>query len=412
MRRHGAASLLLVLAGAATAQDPPRPNAVDPGFPRRELEQAEQARAAEQAASLEGAERARATQAEVARLAQLRIEAAERLRATEQDVVDAAGRVDALAERRAAAERRLAERSAALGPALPLIERLALYPAETLLAAPAPPEAALRGLLVLRGLTRELERDAASLRAEQVEIGRLARAVEAELPPLRAAQASQRAQAAALDAQLAARRAAAQQGDEAARAAARRAAARAARAETLRAAVAELEAEQGRAQARAAERARDEAAQEERHRRLIATAPARPRDPPPAEGGAFRPPMAGMVVRGWGERTEAGPASGVLLRGAPAARVVAPCAGRVAFAGPFRSFGKLVILECGAGLHVVLSGLDRLDADVGERVRAGEPVGAMPAWEPGAPGARPSLYLELRRDGRPTDPTPFLRAQR
>ena len=119
----------------------------------------------------------------------------------------------------------------------------------------------------------------------------------------------------------------------------------------------------------------------------MVAAPTQPRraDPPHAgSAGAFRPPMAGTVVRGWGERTEAGPASGVLLRGAPGARVVAPCGGRVAFAGPFRSFGKLVILECGGGVHAVLSGLERLDADVGEAVRAGEPVGVMPGWDPAA----------------------------
>ena len=278
-----------------------------------------------------------------------------------------------------------------------------------LLAAPALTDAALRGLLVLRGLTRRLEGEAAALRAEQAEAQRLIRAVEAELAPLRAAQASQRAQGAALDRHLAARRSAGRQLDEAAREAAERAALQAARAETLRAAIAQLEAEQARAEARA----RAEAMQEERQRRLVA-APTQPRraDPPHAgSAGAFRPPMAGTVVRGWGERTEAGPASGVLLRGAPSARVVAPCAGRVAFAGPFRSFGKLVILEC-AGLHAVLSGLDRLDADVGEAVRAGEPVGVMPGWDPAAPGARPALYLELRRDGRPMNPAPFLRAQR
>ena len=92
--------------------------------------------------------------------------------------------------------------------------------------------------------------------------------------------------------------------------------------------------------------------------------------------------------------------------------MVAPCGGRVAFAGPFRSFGKLVILECGGGVHAVLSGLERLDADVGEAVRAGEPVGVMPGWDPGVSGTRPPLYLELRRDGRPMNPAPFLQARR
>ena len=143
MRRRLTASCLLFLAAPAGAA---------PDSRHRDLEQAERAQAAQRAASLEGAERARAAEAEVSRLADASIEAADRLRATEQDIADAAGRVEALAERRAAAERRLAERSAALGPALPLIQRLSLHPAETLLAAPAPTDAALRGLLVLRGL--------------------------------------------------------------------------------------------------------------------------------------------------------------------------------------------------------------------------------------------------------------------
>ena len=51
-------------------------------------------------------------------------------------------------------------------------------------------------------------------------------------------------------------------------------------------------------------------------------------------------------------------------------------------------------------------------ARIGRAIRAGEPVGVMPGWDPAAPGARPALYLELRRDGRPMNPAPFLRAQR
>lgn len=206
MRRRLLASCLATLAAAA-----PDPDA------RRDLEQAERAQAAQRAAGLDVAERARAARVETSRLAEMRIEAADRLRTTEQEVADAAGRIEQLAERRAAAERRLAERAAALGPVLPLVERLTLYPVETLLAAPAPTAAALRGLLVLRGLTRRLEQDAAALRAEQAEIKRVERAIDAELVPLRAAQAGQRVQAAALDRQLAASRAAGQQMDDAAR---------------------------------------------------------------------------------------------------------------------------------------------------------------------------------------------------
>ena len=82
------------------------------------------------------------------------------------------------------------------------------------------------------------------------------------------------------------------------------------------------------------------------------------------------------------------------------------------FAGPFRSFGLLLIVDCGGGYHFVLSGLDRLDAASGRRVAPGEPLGVMAGWDPRSPGgARPMLYLELRKDGEPVDPAPFLHAK-
>jgi septal ring factor EnvC (AmiA/AmiB activator) len=127
--------------------------------------------------------------------------------------------------------------------------------------------------------------------------------------------------------------------------------------------------------------------------------------------GQLTAPVAGSVVRPYGSDTDAGPASGVVYQAPPNARVVSPCGGRVVFAGPFRSFGLLTIVDCGTGYHFVMSGLDRLDAQVGQNVQPGEPMGAMPGWDPQNPGtAPPTLYLELRKDGVPVDPAPFLRA--
>ena len=82
----------------------------------------------------------------------------------------------------------------------------------------------------------------------------------------------------------------------------------------------------------------------------------------------------------------------------------------MAFAAPFRSYGLLLIVDCGGGYHAVLAGFDRLDVKVGQAVAAGEPVGVMPGWEPGASGNRPALYVELRRDGQPVNPAPWLKA--
>ena len=361
------------------------------------------------------AERLRRAQEEERRLAGQRVVAASGLRAAETETADLASTLSDLAGRKQDAERRLGEHAAALAPVLPLMERLALYPAETLLAVPAPPQATLRGLAVLRGMAQALEHEAVLLRAEQEEIAAAERSIAAALPRFRAVQAAQATQAAELDRALDMARAGRAEAEGAAAEAARRAAAEAARADTLRNALAAMEASRARAEAQA----REDAARASRQRQDAAAAEARRRQEDIARpaGPGMEPrglavvPVAGSVVRGWGDRTEAGPANGVSYRAPPLARVVSPCAGRVVFAGPFRSFGLLVIVDCGGGYHFVLAGLDRLDVQAGSAVQGGEPVGVMPGWDPASPGVRPALYVELRRDGQPVNPAPFLRAR-
>ncbi len=413
MRHARRLSLLLIgvaACGAAPARMPPA----------RKLDserlQAAKANHREAVMQREANERAHAAAAEESRLAEQRIAAATRMRSTEVAAADMATEIESLAARRRDAEQRLAGRAAALAPLLPLIERLALYPAETMLAVPAPPQDSLRGLAVLRGLARNLEQDAAALRAEQAAVQALSQQIEAALPRLQAAQAIQAAQAAGLDRQIEAARTGRRRAEDAAADATRRAAVEAARADTLRSAIAAMEAERVRAEAQArndaarAERQRQDGAAAEARRRQVALA--RPAGPGMTEQrGPLMAPVAGHVVRGWGDPTDAGPARGVSYRVPSLARVVAPCSGRVAFAGPFRSFGVLLIVDCGGGFHFVLAGLDRLDVGVGTVVQGGEPVGVMPGWDPQSGTERPALYVELRRDGLPVNPAPFLRAR-
>jgi septal ring factor EnvC (AmiA/AmiB activator) len=121
--------------------------------------------------------------------------------------------------------------------------------------------------------------------------------------------------------------------------------------------------------------------------------------------------VAGTVARAFGEATDAGPANGISYQAAPGARVVSPCGGRVVFAAPFRSFGLLLIVDCGGGYDFVLAGFSRLDAQAGQPVQAGEPVGVMADWDAVKMNNRPTLYMELRKDGLPVNPAPFLRAK-
>jgi septal ring factor EnvC (AmiA/AmiB activator) len=384
---------------------------------QQQLQDAEKARQADLVAQRAAEERARQAAEQERVLGEQRAAAAARLREAEDALARAATRVADLSQRRAAAKARLAETAARLGPMLPMIERLSLYPAETLLAAPMPPEEAVRGAIVLNTLTRALAADAAALRAEEAEVATLQAELDAALPSLRAAQEEQARLAAALDAQLQDTRQARLAAEDAAGQAARRAAADAARAESLRTAIARIEAERRAAEARA----REEAAAAERRRQAAEAEAARAQQEAlarPAGPGLGAPrnqlavPVAGSLIRAFGAPTEAGPATGQTYQVAPNARVVSPCGGRVVFADRFRSFGLLLIVDCGGGYHVVLSGFDRLDVEVGQPIQPGEPVGVMPGWNPRDPNAqRPLLYVELRQNGEPVDPAPFLRVR-
>ncbi|MCX7382544.1 MAG: peptidoglycan DD-metalloendopeptidase family protein [Alphaproteobacteria bacterium] len=403
MRRAALGLLGMLLAAAG----PPTP---------QQVQEAERARAAEIEAQKSASARAAAAAAEEQRLGRARVTAAARLRELEKSTAEIAARIEALALRRGEAEARLAARAADLAPFLPLIERLGLYPSETLLAVPLPPEQTVRGLIVLGAITRQLEAEAAAVRAEQTEVEAVQRQIDAEMPVLATAQGAQTQAALALDAQIAEARDARRNAEGAAAEAERRAAAEGAKAVNLRAALTRIDEERRAAELRA--RAETEAALKQKREaeaeaaRLRAEALAKSAGPGlGAPKGALVAPVAGTVTRGFGEATDAGPATGLSYQPVPGARVVSPCGGRVVYGGPFRSFGLLLIVDCGSGFHFVLSGFEHLHVQVGQAVQAAEPVGVMAGWDPRASSGRPSLYVELRRDGQPINPAPYMRAK-
>jgi len=120
-------------------------------------------------------------------------------------------------------------------------------------------------------------------------------------------------------------------------------------------------------------------------------------------------PIFGRVVHRFGVAAAGGTkAEGITIRTHPTAHIVAPRRGTVVFAGPFRGYGRLLIIEHDEGHHVLLAGLGRIDAVIGDELLAGEPVGAMTPSSNGTP----NLYLELRRSGRPINALPWLAASK
>lgn len=119
---------------------------------------------------------------------------------------------------------------------------------------------------------------------------------------------------------------------------------------------------------------------------------------PPA---SLKWPVGGTQIRHFGEKDGDGVRSeGITFAALSGAPVVAPAAGKVVFAGPFKGYGPIVILQHQGGYHSFLAGFGRIDAEMGDEVDTGEPIGVMPVKT----GSKPELYFEWRRGGEPIDP--------
>jgi len=124
-------------------------------------------------------------------------------------------------------------------------------------------------------------------------------------------------------------------------------------------------------------------------------------------------PVNGVKIRGFGGSDGAGGVErGISIVTRAGAQVTTPCDGWVVYAGPFRSYGQLLILNAGGGYHVLLAGMERISVNIGQFVLTGEPVATMGTQAQvasilaSAP-SQPVLYIEFRKDGTPIDPGPW-----
>lgn len=114
--------------------------------------------------------------------------------------------------------------------------------------------------------------------------------------------------------------------------------------------------------------------------------------------GRWKLPVAGKVAHKFGERKNANEKyRGLVVTSRGGATVISPAAGEVVFTGPFRDYGRMVLVKHGNGMISLLAGMGNIAVTLNQSVGAGEPLGGMG-------GGNPSLYYELRQGSKPIDP--------
>jgi septal ring factor EnvC (AmiA/AmiB activator) len=133
--------------------------------------------------------------------------------------------------------------------------------------------------------------------------------------------------------------------------------------------------------------------------------------------GLLAMPVNGTKIHEFGSSDGVGGVEkGISLTTRSGAQVTTPCDGWVVYAGPFRSYGQLLILNAGGGYHVLIAGMGRISVNIGQFVLTGEPVATMGTTSQVASilatnVSQPVLYVEFRKDGTPIDSGPWWAAK-
>lgn len=122
-----------------------------------------------------------------------------------------------------------------------------------------------------------------------------------------------------------------------------------------------------------------------------------------AKGRLSRPARGPLVTAFHSELSKGVVSNGIDIKTAAKAQVIAPFDGTVIYAGPFKNFANLVIIDHGEGYTSLLSGLGETDTEVGQTLLAGEPVGTMPA------DTNSKLHMEIRKNNHPVDPNEWIK---
>ena len=343
------------------------------------------------------------------------IQSAKTERKLSQDIEDITDRVEALKTQEGGIKQALEGRREVLAEVLGALQRMGLNPPPAILVTPEDALASVRSAIVLGAVVPGLRKETEALVADLTELSRIAASIEDERARLSEAFGEQLAEKERLELLVAEKQRLQAERETALGAAQKRSEELADEAKSLKGLIAALE-----KQAAEAEKARLAEAERQMRNEELAALPV-PEANQLAAAAPFQSlkgqlvlPVAGKFGRRFGDKD----GNGGVMQGDTVATqsdsiVTAPSDGSVLYAGPFRSYGQLLILNAGDGYHVVLAGMNRISVASGQSVLAGEPVGAMGEARVASASAEtlgntlPELYVEFRKDGKPVDPAPW-----
>ncbi|MEO5757492.1 MAG: murein hydrolase activator EnvC [Mesorhizobium sp.] len=337
-----------------------------------------------------------------------------------QDIEDIGAKLEGLKGQEQKIRASLMARRDVLAEVLGALQRMGLNPPPAILVKPEDALSSVRSAILLGAVVPELRQQTDILLADLKEQSRVTASIEAERGRLTAAVGDQTAEKKRLSMLLEAKQKLEADTQTAMAAEKQRSAQLAAKAGSLKELIASLEAQADKSR-KAADASRQAAAEPSggnttelaslpvpEGNQLTAAAPFS------ALQGQIALPVTGRIKRRFGGDDGNGAVMlGDMVATQSGAIVTAPADGNVLYAGPFRSYGQLLILNAGDGYHVVLAGMSRISVATGQSVLAGEPVGAMGEARVASTSvskttnATSELYVEFRKDGKPVDPAPW-----
>jgi septal ring factor EnvC (AmiA/AmiB activator) len=346
-----------------------------------------------------------------------------------RDIEEIGGKLEGLKGKEAIIRASLAKRRDVLAEVLGALQRMGLNPPPAILVRPEDALSSVRSAILLGAVVPELRAQTEILVSDLKELSKVTASIEAERLRLTTTVGEQVAEKQRLTMLLAAKRKLEADTESALAEEKQRSQNLAAKAKSLKELIASLDSEAERkrkaddAARAAAEKAQAEATTDQERdaakaelaslpvpeaNRLAASAPFS------ALKGQVSLPVTGKIKRRFGSSDGNGAAMlGDMVATQSSAIVTAPADGKILYAGPFRSYGQLLILDAGDGYHVVLAGMTTLNVASGQSVLAGEPIGAMGEARVASVAASldenstPELYVEFRKDGKPVDPAPW-----